>query len=239
MKSLRVGLRALIAAAALSLLAASLAADAFSDGEARFMENKPQEAIPLLTQALVSDPGNEKAYLYLGVCQLQLGKAEDAIATFRKGFARATSLGYLFQYNIGNAYFSQKKYNFAEDAYGQSIKLNPNYASSFLNRANSRLNLTRYEDAYADYAAFLSLAPDSPKRPKVEAIMAQIKAYLAAEDDRKKQEAAAKLADEERKKQQQDDLLNSLNASADDTRNMGAGPEGAQGYDTGDFQLDN
>ena len=52
-----------------------------------FMENKPQEAVPVLDMASKEPGVDEKVFLYLGIAYQQLGKWDDAIAAFRKGLS--------------------------------------------------------------------------------------------------------------------------------------------------------
>ena len=52
------------------------------EGERLFIENKPDEALPLLLEALNADSANEKIYLYLGVIYEQLDLPEK---DYRKG----------------------------------------------------------------------------------------------------------------------------------------------------------
>src|SRR5271157_6540137 len=90
------------------------ASEFFDKGEALFVQNKPQDAQPLLESALNEDPSNEKIYLYLGIIYQQLGDAQKAIDILKRGLGVATALKDLFYYNMGNDFFSRKEYSFAE-----------------------------------------------------------------------------------------------------------------------------
>ncbi len=109
--------------ACLLLLACALPSSApplfFDKGEALFVQNKPQDAQPLLESALNDDPSNEKIYLYLGIIYQQLGDPQKAIDILKRGPAVATSYKDLFYYNMGNDFFARKEFTFAEEMYSE------------------------------------------------------------------------------------------------------------------------
>ena len=155
----------------------------FDKGEALFVQNKPQDARPLLESALNDDPSNEKTYLYLGIIYQQLGDPQKAIDILKKGLGVASAFKDLFYYNMGNDYFSRKEFAFAEEMYTSAIANNKNLTESYLNRANTRLQMQNYDGALGDYSLFLQLAPQDPQRPAIEKIMALLR---QAQDDKDK-----------------------------------------------------
>jgi len=204
-----------IAACVLLLASAALfgASEFFDKGEALFVQNKPQDARPLLESALNDDPSNEKTYLYLGIIYQQLGDAQKAIDILKRGLRIATAYKDLFYYNIGNDFFSRKEFAFAEEMYTSAIDGNKSRAESYLNRANTRLQLQNLDGALADYTIFLQLAPQDPQRPSIEKVMALIR---QVEDDKEK----ARQAELAKQQALMNDVLKSLNNAGDSTKNL-------------------
>ncbi len=197
-----------------SAVTAALGASTFFDkGEALFVQNKPQDARPLLESALNDDPSNEKAYLYLGIVYQQLGDTQKAIDTLTRGLGVAASYKDLFYYNIGNDLFARKDFAKASDAYTSAIATNGNLADAYLNRANTRLQLQVLDGALADYTLFLQLKPQDPQRTSIEKIMALIR---GVQDDQAKAQAAAAA----RQQALMNDVLQSLNNAGGDTTNL-------------------
>ena len=161
---------------------------AFEKGEVLFVQEKLQDARPLLEIALNEDPSNEKIYLYLGIIYQQLGYPQKAIDILKRGLKAATSYKDLFYYNMGNDFFSRKEYALAEEMYNDALSANKNLGQGYLNRANARLQLQNFNGAAADYVVFLQLFPQDPQRPDIEKMIAllrraqhgQEKASLAA-----------------------------------------------------------
>jgi tetratricopeptide (TPR) repeat protein len=208
MKQLSVVLVLLLATAALFG-----GSDFFSKGEELYVQNKPKEAAPFLESALNDDPSKEMTYLYLGVIYQQLGDVQKAIDILKRGLGVATSLKDLFYYNLGNDFFSRKEFKLAEEMYTSAVESNKSLTSSYLNRANARLELQNLEGALSDYTLFIQLAPQDPQRPNIEKVMALIR---QVQDDAEKARQAA-LA-----KQQalMNDVLKSLNNAGDATKNL-------------------
>ncbi|MGA2976389.1 MAG: tetratricopeptide repeat protein [Spirochaetia bacterium] len=206
--------RIAIACALLIAATAAFGASEFFDkGEALFVQDKPQDARPLLESALTDDPNNEKTYLYLGIIYQQLGDAQKAIAILKRGLAIASAYKELFYYNMGNNYFSQKEYSFAEEMYTNAVSVNKNLAPGYLNRANSRLQLQNLDGALADYTLFLQLAPNDAQRPNIEKVIGLIR---QVQDDQEK----ARQAEAARQQALLNDVTNSLNSAGDATKNL-------------------
>ena len=60
----------------------------FARGEELFMQNKLQEAVPLLEGAIGENPSTPQVYLYLGAAYQALGLHEKAIDVFKQGIDR-------------------------------------------------------------------------------------------------------------------------------------------------------
>jgi tetratricopeptide (TPR) repeat protein len=206
---------ATLLAAAFLLAAATLPAASalFEKGSTLFVQNKPAEARPVLEEALADDPSNETVYLYLGVVYQQLGDPEKAITILKRGLNIATLHKDLFLYNIGNNFFSRGEFTFAEESYTAAVTANRTLPAGYLNRANSRMKLEKWDGALADYQLFLQLAPQDPQRPQVEKVVLLLQEHLA-------KQAALAQAEAERQKALLAAVLNSLTNASDDARNL-------------------
>jgi tetratricopeptide (TPR) repeat protein len=197
----------------LPVAAASAASTFFDKGEALFVQNKPQDAQPLLESALNDDPANEITYLYLGIIYQQLGDPQKSIDILKRGLNVATTYKPLFYYNMGNDFYSRKEFSFAEEMYSSALAADRNLASASLNRANARLQQKNYNGALADYALFVQLAPLDPQRASIEKLMAMLRKALDDLDKARQEEIARQQA-------LMNDVLNSLNKAGDDTKNL-------------------
>ena len=153
-------------------LSASLCfADAFSEGEKLYSENRPLDALIYFQKALEENPENPSAYNLLGLCYYQLADYEASQQTFVKGCELPSKLRYILYYNAGNAAFAMGDYENAEIYYTASIELNPDFPSAVLNRGNTRLKLNVFKGASADYKRYLELEPDTNQREQIEKLI--------------------------------------------------------------------
>jgi tetratricopeptide (TPR) repeat protein len=194
---------------------------ALQDGEKLFLQNRPQEALPLLEQALYENPDNERLYLYLGIVYEQLASIDKSIQVMRRGLSVARGVKDLLYFNLGNNLFRQKEYTMAEQMYSNALEVNRTLEDAYLNRANARLELESYASAREDYIEYLRLAPATPQREAIEKLIALLGGVLG-EQERLKQEDLA------RQKALLNEVLNSLQNASEDTRNLSAGSEDIQ-----------
>jgi tetratricopeptide (TPR) repeat protein len=209
----------------------------FSRGEDFFMQNKPQEAVPFLENALLEDPDEIRAYLYLGIAYQQLERPEDAVAVYLKALPRAGNETARVACNLGNLYFGMEKPDSAEDYYTQAIESDPSYAAAYLNRANARIKTGALREALPDYEFFLSLEPHSPKRLRIEQMVALVRSEFAAEERRRLLAEEAARAEALRRQRLLEEVSNSLQAAAEETQGLSSGTEAVQGYE-GEFELE-
>jgi tetratricopeptide (TPR) repeat protein len=206
-------------------------------GTKLFMENRPQEAVPVLEQAAREAGVDEKVHLYLGVAYQQLSRWDDAIAAFRRGLASAVQYRHLFLFNIANSFFSQGRNTFALESFDQALAARNDYAPAYLNRANARMKAGNHDGAVQDYALFLSLDPGSSQANEIRRLMELLGQKAVAEERRKAEELARKLAEEQARQALLDSVARSLRETAEATTNLSAGSGGVQAYDD-DFALD-
>ena len=60
---------------------------AFEQGESLFLLDRPLDAQPLLERAILDEPANEAAYLYLGLAYEQVQEHEKAVQVLQRGAA--------------------------------------------------------------------------------------------------------------------------------------------------------
>jgi tetratricopeptide (TPR) repeat protein len=152
----------------------------FTQGEALFMWNRPKEAVVYLENAIADDPAHVTTYLYLGIVYEQLERLDEAVEVYRKILDQAGDLSANVANNLGNVYFKKGDTAEAERFYTRALDEDPGYASACLGRANTRLKAGSPREAIADYELYLSLEPQSPKRPQIERLIASIYSELAA-----------------------------------------------------------
>jgi tetratricopeptide (TPR) repeat protein len=221
--------RAIIALLAVASIAAAFA-DSFSDGEDAFMRNQPKEAIPLLEKAIKENPKEEKAYLYLGIAYIQVGRLDDALAAFNRGLTYSVAYRAQFYYNMGNVLALQDKNAFAEEMYNMAIVEDPSYPPAYLNRANVRVKTAKYPEAVEDYRTYLAKNPTSPQKSNIEALIALLEKQMADQavaDAEAKARAEAEAAAQAALLQQ---VTDSLTEAATDTTNISAGTGDVQDY---------
>ncbi|GHV77351.1 hypothetical protein AGMMS49942_21720 [Spirochaetia bacterium] len=209
----------------------------FTQGEELFLHNKPQEALAYLESAVAEDPGNIRAFLYLGVSYQQLQRLDEAIVVYRRALPLAGRDTALIAFNLGNIYYAKNNIPQAEEFYTQALAADPAYASAYLNRANARLTRQALQEAIADYESYLSLEPGSPKQGRIQQLLFAIRAdFATAERERILAEAQA-AAEAERKRRILEEAAASLQSAADETKGLSSGSEDVLGYD-GEFELE-
>jgi tetratricopeptide (TPR) repeat protein len=209
----------------------------FTQGEALFVRNKPQEALPYLEKAFVANQDYLEGALYLAMCYEQLDKLDEAAAIYRKILPQGGEKTAMAACNLGNVYFKKGSNSLAEQFYTQAIRADPSYASAWLNRANVRVKTGSLREAVADYQRYLSLAPNSPKRPQVEKLVGLIQEEFAAEEIRRLMAEEAARAEAEKRQRLMNEVSASLEAQADEAEGISAGAEDLSGYDT-EFELE-
>ncbi|PIE98259.1 MAG: hypothetical protein CR988_03965 [Treponema sp.] len=206
------------------------------DGLRYIKKNEPDKAIAILYKETKNPNANPKVYLYLGVACIQSGKYLDAVTWLTTGKERDFTQKHLYSYNLGNAYFMQNLLEKAHTEYSEAIIQNANYASAFLNRANTEIKLEKFTAALQDYKTYLELKPNSPQRPAIEAIINLLEENEKQAELAKLAEEAKKIAEQKRKKEFLNNVNDSLN-SIDNAESISAGSEGTIDYtEEGDLE---
>lgn len=209
----------------------------YSRGEELLMQNKPAEAAVFLENAVADDPAHALSWLYLGIVYEQLGKTDEAIATYRRVLPLAGNLSANVANNLGNVYFQKGNAEMAEQFYTQAIGLDAVYSKAYLGRANTRIKAGNLRNAVADYEQYLTLEPRSSQRARIEQLVTIIREEFAAEERKRliAEEEARRAAEEKQKLL--DAVSASLQSAADASKGISSGAESVEGYE-GEFELE-
>lgn len=213
------------------LLAPAAAETLFEQGEKLFMENKPEQAVMVLEEALKGDADKGKGYLYLGICYEQLGQFENAVSAYSRGLDHAGAYRDTYLFNMANNYLRLGQRKEAAETFGMTLEVNASYAPAYLNRGNLRVGDGSYRDAISDYRTYLTLRPEDPQKEEIERMIARLSGAVQElerqklEDERKRREEAA------RQQALLDQVLGSLENAGSDTTNLSAGTGESEDYD--------
>jgi tetratricopeptide (TPR) repeat protein len=191
---------------------------AFEQGESLFLLDRPLDAQPLLERAILDEPANEAAYLYLGLAYEQVQEHEKAVQVLQRGAALGGERQGQIYFNIGNNLFADQSYLLASEMYAQALSADPTIRGAYLNRANSLLQSQEFDAALGDYVLYLRLEPGSTQRTQVEQIIALLRQRitLVADQQRVEQDRQTALLNA---------VLSSLDNAAQNTKNLSAGSE--------------
>ncbi len=203
----------------------------FQRGEKLFMENKPAEAVFALEEVVRSDPGNEKAFLYLGIAYEQLGQYENAVAAYARGLERASAYRDTFLFNMANNYLRLGQDQEAADALNLTLKTNGSFAPAYLNRGNLRVKTGEYREAVNDYQNYITLRPDDPQRQEIEQMISLLSGELQNQERRKLEDERKRKEEAARQQALLDQVLGSLENAGSDTTNLSAGSGESEDYD--------
>lgn len=131
----------------------------FRDGLSFLSKDDCEKALPYFEKAVESDSNYAEAWAQSGFCNEKLGKHAEALEASKKAVSLRPSAESYF--NIGLASFYLKQYKEAENAYRQSIKLDPYNAAD----AHYALGLvyrdwSKPDDEIQAYKQAIRLRPD-------------------------------------------------------------------------------
>lgn len=155
----------------------------FIEGEHLFRQNQPQEAVPLLREAITNGE-SPTAYIYLALAYYQLTLYDDALEVCSAGMLANGTNKKILAYNGGNISFAIEDYESAEKWYSLALTVDTTYAPAVLNRAQSRLKLGKFKDSRDDYRKYLILEPRTEQKEPIEELLAILDEEIAAQDAR-------------------------------------------------------
>jgi superkiller protein 3 len=97
----------------------------FGAGNVFYKQKNYEKAVQRLKQSVAINPSYDRAWNELGICQEQLNQLSEAVESFKKALEntnRASEKGNYY-FRLGNAYLKLKKYNDAEGAFLNAVKL--------------------------------------------------------------------------------------------------------------------
>ncbi|BAY98870.1 TPR repeat-containing protein [Tolypothrix tenuis PCC 7101] len=117
-----------------------------------------KEAMDTYEKALEIKPDDRYALNLRGIALLNLGRYEEAVASYNKGLKiQPDQYAWYFR---GNALRNLGHYEEAIASYDKALELKPDYHQAWYFRGNALRNLGRYEEAIASYDKALELKPD-------------------------------------------------------------------------------
>lgn len=157
--------------------------DDFLRGESLFRENKIEEAVPYLRNA-VNGGRHPKAYNYLALSLHAMGLYQEALDICSEGMKAHDTDKKIIAFNAGNVCFDMGDYYSAERWFSLAIAANRIYAPPVLNRANALFMQGKYYQSLEDYKTYLDLSPNDRQKPEIEQIIAMIEGMRKAEEER-------------------------------------------------------
>ncbi|MGC9312146.1 MAG: tetratricopeptide repeat protein [Sediminispirochaetaceae bacterium] len=201
-----------------------------------FMDNKPAEALPLFENALRQSPEEGELYMYLATCYEQMGNIEASIRTYEQGLKHAGSQEAVFYYNLGNNYNRLENYERSLEMYNQAVRRNNQLARAYLNRANVLVRQGECTQAIADYRVYLTLEPDSSQRENIEKMISLLNNKIVLAERQRQEEERRRREEEQRQQELLEQVLNSLEESGEETKNLSAGTGDVKEYSQ-DFDI--
>jgi tetratricopeptide (TPR) repeat protein len=135
------------------------AVELFRDGLGFLSKDDCEKALPYFQQAVDSDNQYAEAWAQTGFCKEKLGQHADAIEASKRAVSIRPSPESFF--NIGVASYYLKQYRDAEQAYRQSIKLDPdNAADAYYALGLTYRDWSRPDDEIQAYKHAIRLKPD-------------------------------------------------------------------------------
>jgi tetratricopeptide (TPR) repeat protein len=120
-------------------------------------------SIKKVTEAVEIDNTNAFAWSLLGSCYSEINNIE-CIRCFTQA-VKLNATYFLAFRGLGNFYLKTKDYKSADKYYSKAIELNPNrYGPIYKNRAFSRLQLNRNQEAKQDLILYLEKTPNAHDR---------------------------------------------------------------------------
>ena len=118
-----------------------------------------QSAVDLFGKAIAVNPNIAIAYNNRGNALLDLGRLDEARASYDKALALKPDYAEAY-YNRGNALLDLKRLDEALASYDKALALNPDYTEAYYNRGNLLRDFKRLNEALASYDKVLTLKPD-------------------------------------------------------------------------------
>jgi len=128
-------------------------------------ENRHDEAIEILKQGLVIDPGARELYNSLGGTYSQLGRHDEAIAMLQHYVNLAPEEPNSHD-SLGIGYQWAGRYPEAIQEYERALTLKPDFEVSVVHLANTLYQTGRYAESLKKFQRFIEIAPANAERAR-------------------------------------------------------------------------
>ncbi|MBA7593530.1 Cell division coordinator CpoB [subsurface metagenome] len=130
-------------------------------GAAVGSQDKDEEALPLVEEALALNPDFAEAWCNKGAALLGLERYDEAVPALDE--AIRLEPGYaLAWYDKGTALLGLERYEEAIPCFDEALRLRPDYAVAWCNKGAALLGLERYDEAIPTLDEAIRLKPDFP-----------------------------------------------------------------------------
>ncbi len=119
-------------------------------------EDRFDEAVEILKQGLVIDPGAKELYNSLGSTYSDMGHHDDAIPTYQH-YVQLAAQEPNSHDSLGLGYEGAGRYNEAIEEYERALSIKPDFQVSTIHLANALTRLGRYREAIEKYRRFNEL----------------------------------------------------------------------------------
>lgn len=127
-------------------------------GTALEKTGQPAASLSAMQKAAELSPGDAEPYNHMGNTQLNLGRANEAAASYRT-FLKIRPGDAAVHCNLGVALRQMGFLADAESSYRRAMKINPHFAEAHNNLGNTLKDLGRYEEAEASFRHALRIRP--------------------------------------------------------------------------------
>ncbi|MDI6809672.1 MAG: tetratricopeptide repeat protein [Candidatus Eisenbacteria bacterium] len=133
----------------------------FELANAYYDRDKPGDAEREYRTAIRLDPKLSEAYTNLGALLNEVGRASDAIEILQKVLIRNPK-DPLARSNLGNTYYSEKRYSLAVSEFMRAIGDDPKCFQAYYNLGVAFADAGMYREARRMWEKVVLIAPDSP-----------------------------------------------------------------------------
>ncbi|MGE3317530.1 MAG: tetratricopeptide repeat protein, partial [Planctomycetaceae bacterium] len=129
-------------------------------GVVSHQRSENQTAVEFIRRAIAINGSTALYHSNLGACYRQLGKFDEACASFHEAIRIAPQFAGA-HYNLGMALQASGRFEEAVDAYRTAIQIEPDFLDAWNNLGNTLLTLGRVDEAVESYRSILELVPDA------------------------------------------------------------------------------
>ncbi len=129
-------------------------------------DQKWNESAAELEALLEAEPDRKEAYGDLAQTYLKAGRPDEAARAVERGAEKGFQSARL-HFNVGAAYFNQKAFDKAAQAFQKAIEIQPDLAQAELNLAKTLDQLNRKDEANSHLKRYLELRPNAPDAAEI------------------------------------------------------------------------